>query len=142
MSTTCRLFESLITDISRISPASRSVTPTPSMSTRPPTPPPPAKEPEPEMELDLSTTPPPVEETLAARRARRQAIIAQFSGIASASLSVTNGASPSPGPSSAAPHPPPSPSLSNLASQNHSTGATPGFMDASAAPSTFLYLFY
>ena len=42
---------------------------------------------EPEMELDLVTTPPPVEVSLAARRAKRQAILAKLGGIASSSIS-------------------------------------------------------
>lgn len=44
------------------------------------------------MELELPPSPPPVEETLAARRAKRQAILAKYAGLASV------GASPSPAP--------------------------------------------
>ncbi|KIK69712.1 hypothetical protein GYMLUDRAFT_151273 [Collybiopsis luxurians FD-317 M1] len=49
-------------------------------------------EPLPEMELEIPPSPPLVEETLAARRAKRQAILAKYAGIASAGVSV----SPSP----------------------------------------------
>lgn len=56
-----------------------------------------ASAPEPEPELDL-TTPPPVEETLAARRAKRQAILAKYAG----SINTAPTATPSPEPSSAA----------------------------------------
>jgi serine/threonine-protein kinase PRP4 len=47
------------------------------------------------MELDIPPSPPPVELTLAARRAKRQAILAKYAGVASTS------ASPSPAQSSA-----------------------------------------
>jgi serine/threonine-protein kinase PRP4 len=53
------------------------------------------------MELDLAPSPPPVEDILAARRAKRQAILAKYTGVASVNTSI----SPSPGPSSA-PQPP------------------------------------
>ncbi|KAH9842435.1 kinase-like protein [Rhodofomes roseus] len=79
------------------------------------------------MELELTTSPPPVEETLAARRAKRRAILAKYAGIASAALS--QGVSPSPGPSSAVEPPPTSPAVSNTASQSHSPGATPALID-------------
>ena len=59
-----------------------------------------------EPELELSTSPIPVEQVLAARRAKRQAILAKYSGVSSVN---TMGASPSPGPSSAVQ--PPTPSL-------------------------------
>ncbi|KAK7040325.1 U4/U6 small nuclear ribonucleoprotein prp4 [Paramarasmius palmivorus] len=56
------------------------------LDTRSPPPSPEApKEPMPDMELDLPPSPPPVEETLASRRAKRQAIMAKYAGIASAS---------------------------------------------------------
>lgn len=51
------------------------------------------------MELELPPSPPPVEVILAAHRAKRQAILAKYAGIASVSTSI----SPSPGPSSAVP---------------------------------------
>ncbi|KAF8802996.1 kinase-like protein [Phlegmacium glaucopus] len=66
-----------------------------------------------EMELDLPPSPPPVEDILAARRAKRQAILAKYSGAASVNTSI----SPSPGPSSAAQPPTPSLSVSNHVSQ-------------------------
>jgi hypothetical protein len=54
--------------------------------------------PEPELDLELAT-PPPVEDTLAARRARRQAILAKY-----AEQSATPGMTPEPSePSSAVP---------------------------------------
>ena len=65
-----------------------------------------------EMELDLAPSPPPVEDILAARRAKRQAILAKYTGVASVNTSV----SPSPGPSSAAQPPIHSLSVSNRAS--------------------------
>jgi serine/threonine-protein kinase PRP4 len=58
------------------------------------------------MDLDLAPSPPPVEDILAARRAKRQAILAKYAGAASVNTSI----SPSPGPSSAAQ--PPTHSLS------------------------------
>ncbi|KAI0713748.1 kinase-like protein [Earliella scabrosa] len=86
------------------------------------------------MELDLPPSPPPVEETLAARRARRQAIMAKYAGIASSSAGPT----PSPGPSSAVEPPPATPDVSNLPSQAHSVVGTPGPSESvraeSAAP--------
>ncbi|EPQ50700.1 kinase-like protein [Gloeophyllum trabeum ATCC 11539] len=68
--------------------------------------------------LTLAASPPPVEETLAARRARRQAILAKY-----ANKGLTTGgqdASPSPGPSSAVQPPPTTPSVSDPSSQPHS----------------------
>ena len=94
--------------------------------TRPP--PVPALKPEPDLELELTTSPPPVEQTLAARRAKRQAILAKYAGISSAALS--QGVSPSPGPSSAVEPPPTSPAISNTASQSHSPRTTPALIDA------------
>lgn len=73
------------------------------------------------MELDLPPSPPPVEETLAARRARRQAIMAKYTGIASSSAGPT----PSPGPSSAVEPPPVTPDVSNFPSQAQSVTGTP-----------------
>ena len=67
----------------------------------------------PEMELDLPGSPPPVEDILAARRAKRQAILAKYAGTASISTSV----SPSPGPSSAVQPPTTSSSVFNPVSQ-------------------------
>ncbi|KAH8117641.1 kinase-like domain-containing protein [Phellopilus nigrolimitatus] len=128
-----------------ISPAlSRGPTPKPPMPSAPTnfstgtsTPSLPLKEPETEMELELDTAPKPVEETISERRARRQAIRAKYTGIASAALSVNEAASPSPGLSSAVSQPPPTPSASDLVSQNHSAAATPDTsnIDASAEAS-------
>jgi serine/threonine-protein kinase PRP4 len=64
----------------------------------PPTePPPPAPEPQPEIELSLPTSPPPIEQMIAERRAKRLAILAKYQdqNIPS-SQSAT--ASPAPGP--------------------------------------------
>ncbi|KAI0806674.1 kinase-like protein [Fomes fomentarius] len=82
------------------------------------------------MELDLPSSPPPVEDTLAARRARRQAILAKYAGIASSSAGPT----PSPGPSSAVEPPPATPDVSNFPSQDPSVNGTPGPRAESAAP--------
>ncbi|RDX47362.1 kinase-like protein [Lentinus brumalis] len=86
------------------------------------------------MELDLVVSPPPVEETLAARRARRQAILAKYAGVASSSAWPT----PSPGPSSAVEPPPVTPDVSNLPSQAQSVVGTPAPVESvraeSAAP--------
>ena len=71
----------------------------------------------PEPELELATSPVPIEVTLAARRAKRQAILAKYSGVASVN---TTQASPSPGPSSAVQPPPPSAVVSDPQSQRHS----------------------
>ncbi|KZT74096.1 kinase-like protein [Daedalea quercina L-15889] len=89
---------------------------------------PPPTRPEPEPELELTTSSTSVEETLAARRAKRQAILAKYAGISSAALS--QGVSPSPGPSSAVEPPPTSPALSNTASQSYSPRVTPAPTDA------------
>jgi serine/threonine-protein kinase PRP4 len=67
-------------------------------------------------ELDLEIDTAAVEEaTRAARRARRQAILARYSGVASANKSI----SPSPGPSSAVQPPQPIASVSDTL-QSHS----------------------
>lgn len=66
-----------------------------------------------EMELELPPSPPPVEDILAARRARRQAILAKFIENAS----VTTSVSPSPGASSAAQPPTPASAISNPVNQ-------------------------
>ncbi|THG97632.1 hypothetical protein EW026_g4406 [Hermanssonia centrifuga] len=70
-----------------------------------------------------------VEETLAARRAKRQAILAKYAGTTSITTSQT--ASPSPGPSSVV-EPPPVSSVSDAPSQPYSVPATPGVSSASA----------
>jgi len=88
-----------------------------------------------EMELDLPPSPPPVEDILAARRAKRQAILAKYTGAASVNTSI----SPSPGPSSAAQPPTPSLSVSNHVSQtleaNGSTFSTDIQMSTATRPS-------
>jgi len=72
------------------------------------------------MELDLPPSPPPVEDILAARRAKRQAILAKYTGITSVPESVSSG----PGPRSAAQSPVPDSfsSVSNLAPQSQHIG--------------------
>ena len=72
---------------------------------------------QPEPELELATSPVPIEVTLAARRAKRQAILAKYAGVASVN---TTEASPSPGPSSAVQPPPPSAEVSDPQSQRRS----------------------
>ena len=79
-----------------------------------------------ELELELPSLSQPVEAALAARRAKRQAILAKYAGIASADPTAT----PSPGPSSAVEPPPATPDLSNVPSQAHSVVGTPGPVDA------------
>lgn len=69
------------------------------------------------MELDLPPSPPPVEDVLAARRAKRLAILAKYNGVESV------GASPSP--SSAVQPPPTSSSISDTISRTHSVNDTP-----------------
>ncbi|KAJ3553134.1 hypothetical protein NM688_g3777 [Phlebia brevispora] len=85
-------------------------------------PPPTPSQSEPEAELELTTSPPSVEETLAARRARRQAILAKYAHTQSINTSQT--ATPSPGPSSAI-EPTPISSVSDAQSQPHSVPPTP-----------------
>ncbi|KAJ3502639.1 hypothetical protein NLJ89_g8795 [Agrocybe chaxingu] len=65
------------------------------------------------MDVDLPASPPPVDDILAARRAKRQAILAKYSGVNSVNTSI----SPSPGPSSAVQPPTPSSFRSNPPSQ-------------------------
>lgn len=104
-------------------PSSRQVsTPPPLSATRRSSLPPsssPLQPPQPEPELELTSVGPSVEETLAARRAKRQAIMAKYAGIAS------QGVSPSPGPSSAVEPPPNLLPVSNDFSQPYSAGETP-----------------
>ena len=88
--------------------------------------------PEREVDLDISMTPPPVEDTLAARRARRQAILAKYAGISSINTSQT--ATPSPGPSSAAEPPTANSAISDPSSRLQSVAATPApFVTPSAS---------
>ena len=79
--------------------------------------------PEVEMELELTTSPTSVEETLAARRARRQAILAKYAGLSSINTSQEH--TPSPGPSSAVAPPPALFARSDNVSQPQSSLATP-----------------
>ena len=72
-----------------------------------------------DMELEIPPSPPPLETTLAARRAKRLAIMAKYAGL---------DASLSPGPSSAVQPPPPTSSVSNPQSQTHSVAETPTIM--------------
>ncbi|KAF8209319.1 hypothetical protein K438DRAFT_228747 [Mycena galopus ATCC 62051] len=77
-----------------ISPRPRSA----SLATPPPVTPTPAPTPmevEPERELDLAPSPPPVEQTLAERRARRAAILARHANSNPGSTGPLGGASPS-----------------------------------------------
>lgn len=84
----------------------------------------PQKEPEQEMELDIPTTPPPVEETLAARRAKRLAILAKYSNQPTPAHS--NVGTPLSGTSSAVPPPPSTVSVSdNLSRINRAEPPTP-----------------
>ncbi len=96
----------------------------------------PAPSAQPELELELATSPVPIELTFAARRAKRQAILAKYAGVASVN---TTEASPSPGPSSAVQPPPPSAVVSDPQSQRHSivaeNGAGPASRDMSVGPS-------
>ena len=90
------------------------------------------KEPEPEVELEIPTTPPPIEETLAARRAKRLAILAKYSNRLTPDPS--NHGTPLSGTSSAVP-PPPSivPVSDNLSQLNREEPPTP----LSATPPVF-----
>ncbi|CAL1703133.1 unnamed protein product [Somion occarium] len=89
-----------------------------SVPTRAATPPPPTP-PEQEQELELATSPPPVEDILAARRARRQAILAKHAG------KDSSDATPISGPSSAVEPPPAISSISDYVSQSHRAAGTP-----------------
>lgn len=68
------------------------------------------------MDLEIPTSPTPVEDILAARRAKRQAILAKYKGLESIATSVSS----SPGPSSAV-QPPPSLPTSNPVPQTQPT---------------------
>lgn len=94
-------------------------------------------------ELELATSPVPIEVTLAARRAKRQAILAKYTGVSSVN---TTQASPSPGPSSAVQPPPPSAVVSDPQSQRHSVigenGVESTSRDQSVDPSSEPYLIF
>lgn len=84
----------------------------------------PQKQPEPEMELEIPTTPPPVEATLAARRAKRLAILAKYSNQPTPDPSNTG--TPLSGTSSAVPPPPSAVAVSdNLSQLNREDPSTP-----------------
>ncbi|KAI9451287.1 kinase-like domain-containing protein [Russula earlei] len=70
-----------------------------------------------ELDLELATSPVPNDVTLAARRAKRQAILAKYAGVASVNTAEP---SPSPGPSSAVQPPLPSTVVSDHQPQYHS----------------------
>jgi len=99
-------------------------------------PPDPALPTQPELELELATSPVLIEVTLAARRAKRQAILARYAGVSSVN---TTEPSPSPGPSSAVQPPLPSAVVSDPQSQRHriigENGAGSISRDQSAGPS-------
>jgi hypothetical protein len=106
----------------RISPPLRGSSPSPRkiLESKPPLNTPPlntARPTQPGPEFELATSPVPIEVTLAARRAKRQAIHAKYAGVASVNMTQ---ASPSPGPSSAVQPPPPSVVVSDPQSQRHS----------------------
>jgi serine/threonine-protein kinase PRP4 len=82
------------------------------------------KEPEPEIELEISTTPPPIETTLAERRAKRLAILAKYSNHPTPNPSNTG--TPLSGISSVVPPPPSNISVSdNLSQPNRAEPPTP-----------------
>ena len=82
------------------------------------------KEPPPEVELEIPKTPPPIETTLAARRAKRLAILAKYSNQPTPDPSNTG--TPLSGISSAVPPPPSSVSVSdNLSRINRAEPPTP-----------------
>jgi len=60
--------------------------------------PPKRPEPAPDMELEIPSTPPPVEDVIASRRAKRQAILAKYSGqdASPMSLPMSNSVEPAP----------------------------------------------
>ncbi|KAI0255180.1 kinase-like domain-containing protein [Lactifluus subvellereus] len=99
-------------------------------------PPDPAPPTQPEPELELATSPVPIQEALAMRRAKRQAILAKYGGVASVN---TTEASVSPVPSSAVQPPPQSAVVSDHQSQRHSIVGENGMAslprDPSAGPS-------
>jgi serine/threonine-protein kinase PRP4 len=74
-----------------------------------------------EMDLEIPSSPPPIESTLAARRAKRQAILAKYAGTASVDTNV----SPSPGPNSAVPRAHTPSATSNPISKTNSRNESP-----------------
>jgi serine/threonine-protein kinase PRP4 len=87
---------------------------------------------QPEPELELAASPVPIQVALAARRAKRQAILAKYAGVASVN---TTEASLSPGPSSAVQPPPPSAVVSDPQSQHHSIVGENGIASPPPGPS-------
>ncbi|KNZ77914.1 Serine/threonine-protein kinase PRP4 like protein [Termitomyces sp. J132] len=105
-----------------------------------PAPPPRPPSPLPEMELDLPLSPPPVEDLMAARRAKREAIRAKYNGVESVDAT--------PSPSSAVQPPPLSSNVSDAVTRAPSISGTPvtpapnttsrrDSMSASPAPEDF-----
>ena len=123
------LLQPILTHIQRISP--RHSSPDVSVSSRMQSPamtrvaqPDPQRKPEPEVELEISTTPPPIEATLAVRRAKRLAILAKYSNQPTPDPSNTG--TPLSGTSSAVPPPPSTISVSdNLSQLNRAEPHTP-----------------
>jgi len=102
----------------------------------------PQKEPEPEMELEIPTSPPPIETTLAARRAKRLAILAKYSN--QPTPAPSNAGTPLSGTSSAVPPPPSTISVSDNMSQINRvepptplSATTPAFDCKSSSSSPF-----
>lgn len=117
----------------RISPPPRKTLSTVESNHPPSThPPDPAPHTQTEPELELATSPVPFEVTLAARRAKRQAILAKYAGVASVN---TTEASPSPGPSSAVQPPPSSAEVSDPQSQRRSVVGQNGAGPVAPEPS-------
>lgn len=103
--------------------------PKPSPRTQPSTSgPAPEKPQEVDVELDLPPSPPPVEDILAARRAKRLAILAKYSAVADGSPSQSQS------PSSAVQPPLPSSSLSDPVTLAHSPSASAGVVADGGAP--------
>jgi serine/threonine-protein kinase PRP4 len=86
------------------------------------------------MDLELSFSPPPIEVTLAARRAKRQAILAKYAGVASVDVS------PSPGPGVV--QPPPTSFHPDVVTQSHDLAIVPETdIQQNGASSSFSFFF-
>jgi serine/threonine-protein kinase PRP4 len=87
------------------------------------------------MELDIPLSPPPIEATLAERRAKRQAILAKYAGASSTSQILNPSAGPGQGTSSAVHQPPQSIVLVSdpPSSQPHSVVGTPRVLQVNTA---------
>src|ERR1700683_4212091 len=118
----------------RISPRA----PSSPISTRAPSqaPPPSQSAPEPpqDMELDIPPSPPPIEATLAERRAKRQAILAKYADTSQSQMPSPS-ARAGQGTSSAVHQPPQSivPVSDPASSQPHSVVLTPGVLQVNTA---------